>query len=120
MARETLQKTTGSSKKASPKVKASGPGHRSRSIRFQPDPDTLAELGVRLTKSLGVTLFGLVANESRGGCALVLHTEVKLKEGLSCVVRVGRLPDARAEIRWVKELDKNLVKVGLEYVSGEL
>ena len=86
-----------------------------RRIRFAPDPGTIAYLIFDKGPLKGETLCGLVLNESLTGCALVLSCENKLKEEMTCVCRVGHLPDTLATVRWVKLLDPNLYKIGLEY-----
>ena len=88
---------------------------RHRTIRFPPDPGTLAEVTFEVSPQKTLTLFGLVLNESSTGCALVLMSEQKLKEAAECKCRVGHLPKTDCVIRWVKTLDKDLYKIGLEY-----
>ena len=89
---------------------------RNRSIRFPPDPGTLAEVTFELPRQKKTTLFGLVLNESASGCALVLTSDFKLKEATICECRVGHLSKTPASIRWVKTLEKDLYKIGLEYI----
>jgi hypothetical protein len=84
-------------------------------VRFAPDPGTIAEVRVKIGKNT-LSLYGLVVNESRTGCALVLLCEELLEEGTTCVCRVGNLPNTAAVIRWVKMCDENLYKIGLEYL----
>jgi hypothetical protein len=86
-----------------------------RRIRFAPDPGTIAYLNFDAGALKAQTLCGLVLNESLTGCALVLMSETKLKEEMTCVCRVGQLPDTAAIVRWVKLLEANLYKIGLEY-----
>lgn len=83
-----------------------------RKIRFQPDPGTLAEIRF---EQLGVVLFGLVLNESAGGCAVVVSTSKKIITGTMCKAKVGNLSWAGAEVRWSKKVDTDLYKLGLEY-----
>jgi hypothetical protein len=80
-------------------------------IRFSPDPGTLAE--IRFEE--GIAVFGLVLNESSGGFAVVISMDKTFPEGLTCQCKVGHLGWAEAEVRWSKLVDKNLVKVGLQY-----
>ena len=85
---------------------------KQRHTRFSPDPGTLAE--IRFDHE-DLTVFGLVLNESSGGCAVVVSIEKALPEGTTCQCKVGNLAWAEAEVRWSKVVDKNLVKLGLEY-----
>ncbi len=112
-----IMTTKTTSKKAVATRSPSTPVKRARSLRFLPDPSTLAEIGIKLNPELGTTLFGLVLNESRTGCAVILVTDQKLSSGMKCICRIGRLPDTYAEIRWVKKVEPHLLKIGLEYAT---
>lgn len=83
-----------------------------RKIRFEPDPGTLAEIRF---DQLGLVVFGLVLNESSGGCAVVVSMSKKMITGTTCRCKVGHLSWADAEVRWSKKVDTNLWKIGLEY-----
>jgi hypothetical protein len=85
---------------------------KQRHTRFSPDPGTLAEIRF---EEKGITVFGLVLNESAGGFAVVVSIENEVPEGTICQCKVGNLGWAQAEVRWSKMVDKNLVKIGLEY-----
>lgn len=98
-------------KKTSSKVSTKRPTRSA--IRFSPDPGTLAQLQFEDSKEAE---FGLVLNESAGGCALVLTTKSKIYEGGSCLCKVGNLASTPASIRWVKKLEANLFKIGLKYL----
>ena len=83
-----------------------------RSIRFAPDPGTLAEIRF---EEQNLQVYGLVVNESMGGFAVVLTTEARIMVGMICTCRVGKLSWAHAEIRWLKDLETNLYKIGFQY-----
>lgn len=100
-------------------AKAKTKSEKKRSIRFAPDPGTLAAVGFNEGTAKAFTLFGLVLNESSSGCALVVMSDVKLKKDMECRCIVGHLPNTPASIRWVKELEKGLMKIGLEYDLSE-
>lgn len=93
-------------------AKSTTPKKLGRKIRFEPDPGTLAEIRF---EQLGLTIFGLVLNESSGGCAVVVSTSKKIITGTECKAKVGHLSWAAAEVRWSKKVDTNLYKLGLEY-----
>ncbi len=84
-------------------------------VRFSPDPGAIAEVSVKIGQNT-LSLWGLVINESRTGCALILLCDEELTEQMSCVCRVDHLPNTAAVFRWVKTLEKGLYKVGLEYL----
>ncbi len=96
-------------------AKAKTKAPKKRSIRFAPDPGTLAAVGFNNGTDKAFTLFGLVLNESSTGCALVVMSDKKLKKEMECSCIVGHLPNTPAKIRWVKELEKGLLKLGIEY-----
>lgn len=84
-------------------------------VRFAPDPGTIAEVTLKVGKNT-LSLYGLVLNESRAGCALILLCDEDLLEDMTCMCRIGRLQNTAAAIRWTKELEQGLYKVGLEYL----
>ena len=100
-------------KSTSKTSKASKP--KKRNIRFEPDPNTVAQVHFILSGRKNTTILGLVLNESQSGFAALFYTPIKLKEGMVATCRVGQLPDTTATIRWFKTLEKNVVKVGFEY-----
>lgn len=89
-------------------------------IRFNPDLGTLAQIDLELTRDDGSfrpTLLGLVSDESSKGAGIVLLATEKLQEKSECRIQVGRLPPMRAEIRWRRELDLQVVRVGLLFLE---
>lgn len=91
------------------------PRTKTRSLRFAPDPGTIAELQFKRDDGTVLSLYGLVLNESRSGCAAVVVTDQTLEEDTVCTCRVGQLPKTIAAVRWVKKVEKDLLKLGLEY-----
>lgn len=89
----------------------------SRAIRFLPDPSTFAELGFNMPDGRNVMMTGLVLNESRTGCAIVLVTSEKIRQDDPCLCKIGRLNQGRAVVRWVTLIEKNLMKIGIEYTT---
>ncbi len=88
---------------------------KKRSIRFAPDPNTLAQVNFGSSEKKSETVLGLVLNESKTGFAALFNTSVKIKENMNCNCRVGQLPDTKAQVRWFTILEKDIVKVGFEY-----
>ncbi len=82
-------------------------------IRFQPDSDTFVAL--KLEDNSLYT--GLCVSESQGGCAGVFINHESFVAGKMCLIKVGKLDAVAAEIRWVKELDSDIIKVGFQYLS---
>ena len=105
-----INSDTKSSLKAMAKARQEG----RKGIRFSPDPGTLASLSFAKGRKY-FTVYGLVINESLKGCAVILMTDEKMEKDMVCLTRVGQLPETVSNVRWVKVLDTNLYKVGLEY-----
>lgn len=86
--------------------------HKPRSIRFSPDPGTLAEIRF---EAEGIYVFGLVINESATGFSAVLNTDKAILVGATCLCKVGNLEWTYAEVRWAKALEADIIQLGLEY-----
>lgn len=87
-------------------------------LRFLPDPNTIVALGFHFDGDRGETLSGLVLNESATGFAAILVTSETIEEGATVVCRVGKMSDRYASVRWVKQIEPNLLKVGLQYADS--
>ena len=96
---------------------SSKPNESFRGVRFPPDPKTLAQLDVEGSAEFKPSLYGLVLNESYQGCALILLKDERISAGAPLRVQVGQLAPMRAEVRWHKELDDQVVKIGLFYLE---
>lgn len=82
-------------------------------IRFQPDDNTYIMVQV----DNDVVYSGLCVSESQGGCSAAFLNNPAFIAGTMCYVKVGKLEPISAEIRWVTELDSDLVKIGFQYLS---
>jgi hypothetical protein len=63
---------------------------------------------------------GLVFEESRSGCGLVVLERLiddRLKVGDRCVVKVARLGVLPAEVRWINEIHEGVSRLGLHYIE---
>jgi hypothetical protein len=61
---------------------------------------------------------GLVCEESRGGLRVVALERGPIRDvkmGARCVVQVASLGLQAAEIRWLEEIDEDVVKFGVEF-----
>lgn len=89
-----------------------------RKIRFPPDPNTLAYLSEDLEdREFKKAQIGLVVNESIAGCSAVFLASVPLDEERVYRMKVGHISNLKAEIRWLKNVDNDLVRVGFQYVK---
>ena len=91
-----------------------------RNIRFAPDPESIAQLD--FDKSHNVEQFkaqanALIIDESFKGCGLVAvkREDQSYTAGNTFLATVGHLGPMVCEVKWVKELDDKLVRIGLEY-----
>jgi hypothetical protein len=88
-------------------------------LRVRPDFDEfclidLKDKGQEFNPSIGA----FIVNESpMGGCSLVIHQTEALQEGDQCIVQLGRMAPLRAEVKWRKEVDSELIRVGLELLE---
>ena len=95
-----------------------------RYLRFKPDEAEVA--WIQFTdRGPGEIEFeadaaGLVVEEAHGGCGLVVLGAAdaeSIAEGVPCLVKVNRIGPVRGEVRWVKVLDKDVAKIGIEYIG---
>lgn len=65
---------------------------------------------------------GLVIDEAYGGCGLVAlghGTPEGVHDGARCNVKVGKIGPVKAEVRWVRKLDEDVSKLGIEYLNSD-
>ena len=95
---------------------------RRRYLRYPPDETEIVLLQFSNTVPSeevfeGETA-GLVAEESRGGLKVVVLTRGPIRDvqkGARCVVQVANLGLQSAEIRWMEDIDEDVVKLGLAF-----
>lgn len=95
-----------------------------RYLRFEPDEIEIAQL--QFVEAEPDDFFfkpeaaGLVIDESYEGCALAVVANT-LPEGLAkgthCQIKINKLGPMRAELRWIKELDEEVWKIGVHYLD---
>ncbi len=88
-----------------------------RSVRFNPDPLTIAVLSLNLDKVFRPALVGLVLNESFGGCSILINHDELLKKDHLVHIKVGQLGLMKAKIVWVKNLEESIYKIGLKFID---
>lgn len=91
---------------------------RRKSIRFKPDPGTLAlVLTDSQGKKLSVPQIAIVVEEAYRGCSLLIVKELDFAEGDVLTVQVGHLSPLKAEIRWKKNYEGKFEYMGLQYLT---
>lgn len=91
-----------------------------RSLRFAPDENNIAEIDASEAQDkddFQAQVHGLIVDEARDGCCLVLTNNQTLQEGDLCLVKIGRLDPINSEVRWIRELDDEVQKIGLMYLE---
>lgn len=95
---------------------------RRRYLRYPPDANEIVLLQFSNTvpseEVFEPETAGLVCEESRGGLRIVVLSRGPIRsvdKGARCVVQVANLGLQAAEIRWMEEVDEDVVKVGLEF-----
>ena len=91
-----------------------------RSLRFPPDEGAVAWLDPSVhedKRNFKPMIAALVTDEALKGCGLVTLVHDWLREGVECMVQVGELAPLRAQIRWVKDLNDNVLKIGVVFLE---
>jgi len=91
-----------------------------RKLRFPPDAGTIAWIDPVLRKTpeeFVPTVPALVIDESGDGCGVTVLYNPHVSEGARLTVQVGELLPVGCEVRWIKDLDEDVLKVGLRYLD---
>jgi len=91
-----------------------------RKLRFPPDSGTIAWIDP--VERPGPDGFmpripALVIDESRDGCGVTILYHPLVTEGARLMIQVGELLPVPCEVRWIKDLDEDVLKVGLRYLT---
>lgn len=89
-----------------------------RYIRFRPDTSIYAGIDTRTQgHPFQPEIVGLVYEESSHGCGMVLIGIEKLQQGDICRLQIGSREPIEAEVRWRKEIDPDVVRIGFLYLE---
>jgi hypothetical protein len=102
------------------------PSNSRQSIRFTPDPKTLAQVDlmhVQMDEPFDPQHIGLVVEEAFKGCGLVLVVPPEISAnhptfmaiGSKFRLTVGYGPVMQAEVRWRRQLDPQVIRIGVMY-----
>lgn len=94
--------------KAKPKQKPASAVKR-KSTRFRAEEPAFAILNRKVAS--------LAFSESAKGCGLVVLSTSCPDEGDEVVVKVGALAALKGVVRWRKEIDSDVCKIGIEYLE---
>lgn len=84
-------------------------------LRFKPEPLDTALIQFDQNEPFNPSDVALIVNESYTGSALILSTEKSIVTETIILVKIAKLPHLKAKIVWVKEIEKGIIKIGVEY-----
>ena len=92
-----------------------------KQIRFPPDSDEIAFISFNVDE-FKKDLSALIINESHQGACFVVNRDLIPKDRPIVaeqifLVQIGALNPLRAQVRWVSEVDVNLLKIGIELLE---
>jgi hypothetical protein len=87
------------------------------SVRFSPDPLTVAVIFQLNDKAMTPALVALVLNESFTGCSVLVNHDVPFKKDQKVKIKVGELAAMQAKVIWVKNLEESIFKIGLKFLE---
>jgi hypothetical protein len=91
-----------------------------RYIRLKPDTSTYAGIDTRTEDQSFIPEFmGLVFEESSHGCGMIFIGTEKLRVGDICRIQIGTREPVEAELRWRKEIDRDVIRTGFLYLNEE-
>ena len=88
-------------------------GAKREYIRFSADENTFLVIKVGEHPAIG----GLCVTESQGGCSGSFLNHDYFVASEKVLLRVGKLDTILAEIRWITQLDEDIVKIGFKYLE---
>lgn len=74
--------------------------------------DSVMEIFSLKENSDEIDIVGLVLNESWHGCCAVFKKPFPYKKSKELIANVGNLHQMKAEIKWLEDIDDNLIKIG--------
>ena len=90
-------------------------------LRYAPDNDEIAFISFNVDE-FKKDLSALILNESRQGACFVVNKALIPKNkpiitGQVFLAQIGPLNPLLAQVRWVTEIDANLLKIGIELLE---
>ena len=87
-----------------------------KQIRFMPDTPSYALIDINPSNdSFDAQYAGLVIDESHGGCCLVILSKSAIKINDIVKIKILDFPIMLSEVRWVRQLDETVLKIGFKY-----
>jgi hypothetical protein len=87
---------------------------RRKNVRYKADPSDCAQLDFRPgPEPFEVQLVALILDHSFHGCCLVTLRDERLVVGASLKLKLGVLDPLEAQLKWVRAIGEDLLRVGL-------
>lgn len=88
-----------------------------KAFRFKPDPLDYALIDFQNQKDkFNPTAVAIIHDESYTGCSLIFKSDSPVAAGATVQVKVGKLDVVPAKVVWVKEIDKSLYQIGVQFL----
>ena len=87
-----------------------------RFTRFDPDQNTLTWFCLH-TSEFKEEYVGLTTSEAHGGAGFIFVGPLPFEPGYYILVKTGEIGPLQAQVRWIKELDKGIFHVGIQYIE---
>lgn len=85
-------------------------------VRFPSEMNTVMYIGFQdKLENFERELVGLMLDESQGGCGFLIVREESFEIGSVVIVQFAKFPAVKGTVRWQKELDEGIFKIGIEY-----
>lgn len=88
-------------------------------LRFPLDPGVVVEIDLELKEEFTCSMWGILFNESYGGCGLVVVTNELLHSQQLCNLRFEQSTIFKGKIVWRNPLGDNIIKLGIEYLNSD-
>jgi len=82
-------------------------------IRFHADDNCLIDLKFED----GRKCTGLALSESLGGCGGIFVKKPEFQKGMTCHLNIGDFDQLEAVVRYIEDLNEEVIKVGFEYLK---
>ena len=90
--------------------------NKRKGIRHRSDPSLSGQICLSLAPApFSCDIAAIIFNESYRGCCLITMVHEKLVTGLRCQVKVGKGDPILGELKWVEQLDAEVIKIGFYF-----
>jgi hypothetical protein len=94
------------------------PSNARKYIRFSLDTGIIVEVDLELQEEFTCSMWGILSNESYGGCSIVVVSNELLETQQKCYLRFEKETIFQGKIVWKTVLEDNIIKLGIEYLNS--